>query len=190
MLPVVLYVLVVAVPFLWAQCPAGMWGRPWAGRGPDPSARLGKGKLRGFAGASSLWLCCCLQAGARGQSGSRSGAGWLPPLWVPCPTAAAVVGEEASLGHRKVLCLWREGLTSTPASGCSVLSFTTLTTQGCVPPKGCTAGGCCSTLHLLSFKEKLLASQRGNVEKRVMQGFACPSSPLPGYRRSGQEQCL
>lgn len=61
---------------------------------------------------------------------------------------------------------------------------------GMCATQGCTAGGCCSTLHLLSFKEKLLARQRGNVEKRVMQGFACPSSPLPGYRRSGQEQCL
>lgn len=55
-------VLVVAVPFPWARCPAWMWGRPWVGRGLDPSARLGRGKLRGSGGALSLWLCCCLQA--------------------------------------------------------------------------------------------------------------------------------
>lgn len=159
-----------------------------AGRGQDPSARLGRKKLCGSAGASSVWLCCCHQAGAWGQwilLWSRLAAS----LWVPLPTAAAIVGEDASLGDRKVLCLWRKGLTSTPGSSCSVLFFITLTTQGCVPPKGCTAGSCCFTLHLLSFKEKLLASQRGNVEKRVMQAFAYPTSPVPGYRKSGQEPC-
>lgn len=134
-------------------------------------------------------LCGCA-AVCRQVPGDRVGlaleqAGCLP-CGFPAPTAAAVVGEEASPDRRKVLCLWREGLTSTSASGCSVLSFTTLTTQGCVPPKGCTTGGCCSTLHLLSFKEKLLASQRGNVEKSVCRGVHVPPLLYQGIEGLGR----
>lgn len=110
-------------------------------------------------------------------------------MWVPLPTAAAIVGEDASLGDRKVLCLWRKGLTQHLVLAAVFCFLPHLTTQGCGPPKGCTAGSSCFTLHLLSFKEKLLASQRGNVKKVAMQAFAYPISPVPGYRKSGQEPC-
>lgn len=58
MLPALLSVLVGSV-LLWDV------GTAVAGRGLDPTARLGRRKLRGSAGASSL--CFCRQAGAWGQ---------------------------------------------------------------------------------------------------------------------------
>lgn len=97
-----------------------MWGRPWQGEGWIP--------LPGWAGESCVallepHLCAFVVRQVPGDSGSCSGAGWLPPLWLPSPTAAGIVGEEAFPGGRKVLCPWRKGLIS-------VLFFNTLATQG------------------------------------------------------------
>lgn len=126
-------------PIPWAPCPAGTWGRPWQGEGwiPVPS----------WAGESCVALLKCHLCGCAavfrqmpGDSGSCSG-GWLPPLWVPRPRAATFVGEEASLGETGSCCLWMKGLTSKHlllAAGFCLLPH--MTTQGCVPPKGCTAG--------------------------------------------------
>lgn len=72
MLPVLLSVLVGSV-LLWDVETAV------AGRGLDPTARLGSRKLRGSAGASSLWFCGrCL-----GTVGLAQQAGCLP-CGFPC----------------------------------------------------------------------------------------------------------
>lgn len=52
------------------------------------------------------------------------------PCGFPDQQLAAVVGEEASPGGRKVLCLWRKGLTSKHLLLAAVLSFTTLDNKG------------------------------------------------------------
>lgn len=89
-----------------------------------------------------------------------------------------------------MLCVWRGGLTPRPAAVCSILFLATLTTQGQVPLKSCTAGSCCSALHLMCCRGKLLAESRGNMGKGVALAFAYPTSPLPRYRKPGQKPCL
>lgn len=139
MLPVLLSVLVVAVPFPGLRAPLARGDGHGQGEGwiPVPS----------WAGESCVALLKCHLCGCvavfrqmPGDSGSCSG-GWLPPLWVPRPRAAAFVDEEASLGETGSCCLWMKGLTSKHlllAAGFCLLPH--VTTQGCVPPRGCTAG--------------------------------------------------
>lgn len=116
-------------------------------------------------------------------------AGCLP-CGLPAQQLLDVVGKETSLRGREVLCVWRGGLTPRPAAIRSILSLATLTTRGRVPLKGCTAGSCCSTLHLMCCRGKLLAESRRNMGKGVALAFAYPTSPLSRYRKPGQKPCL
>lgn len=95
-----------------------------------------------------------------------------------------------SLRGKEMLCVWRGGLAARPAASCSIFSLMTLKTWGRVSPKGCSEGIFRSTLHLMCFRGKLLVESRGNTGKGVALRFAYPTSPLPGYRKPGQEPCL
>lgn len=90
-LPVVLAVLVAAVPSPWAQCPAGVWGGVRAGA-PVPAGVC----WSLIAVAVPLSADRCL-----GTWGSCPVAGWLAPLWAACSAAA---GEELSEEQGGAVC--------------------------------------------------------------------------------------
>lgn len=132
---------------------------------------------------------CRQVPGDRGRS--CPGAGWLPPLWA-AHSAAAGCRRRGNLseGQGGAVCLAGR---ADPKTCCWLQHFVSYHTEN-------TGTGAAQRLHsrklLLHFapdvfQGKLLAEWEGEMwGKEVVLGFACPTSPLQGYRKPGREPCL
>lgn len=117
----------------------------WTQQGPDCAW------IRAVPGWATKVACFCWSIFPlsvrvpRDRAGSCLGAAWLSPLRALCQQLLAIVGKETSLRGREML-FGRKGCPQEVLAGAFCLLPPDST--GWVPPRGCTAGSCCTTWHL------------------------------------------